>query len=102
MHKEDQHLIDVLERLVPELDQAYDDLAQPFETFLDAHMLPKINDVLRELAKQDHEQFSEGRRALGVSMEPLPDHASDQEVESNSEEEELDNEEGSSSEDDSD
>jgi hypothetical protein len=85
IHNEDRHLIEALEKLVPELDQAYDDLGLPFDVFLDSHMLPRINEELKKLAEEDHEQFSEGRRALGVVMEPMPGHVSDEEVESGSE-----------------
>ncbi|KAF2447283.1 hypothetical protein P171DRAFT_483329 [Karstenula rhodostoma CBS 690.94] len=84
IHNEDRHLIDVLEKLVPELDQAYDDLGLPFDDFVYSHMLPRIDEELEKLAKDD-EQFAEGRRALGVIMESLPGHVSDEEVESGSE-----------------
>ncbi|OAG06984.1 uncharacterized protein CC84DRAFT_1258202 [Paraphaeosphaeria sporulosa] len=72
IHNEDRHLIEVLENLVPELDQAYDDIGQPFQVFLKSFMLPRINKVLEQLAKKDHEDFAEGRRALGVVMQPMP------------------------------
>jgi hypothetical protein len=85
IHHEDRHLIEALEKLVPELDKAYDDMGQPFDVFIRSHMLPRINEELKILAKEDHEQFSEGRRALGVVMEPMPGHVSDEEVESGSE-----------------
>lgn len=98
IHDEDRHLISVLNRLVPEFDKAYDDFKQPFDIFLDSVMLPRIDQVLRELAREDHEQFSEGRRALGVIMEPIQGHVSDEEAESDCEDEEEVEDEGRSSE----
>lgn len=85
IHHEDRYLIATLERLVPELDQAYDDLGQPFDVFVESHMLPRIDEELKELAKEDHELFSEGRRDLGVIMEPMLGHVSDEEAESGDE-----------------
>lgn len=70
IHREDRHLIKVLERLVPDFDQAYDDIGQPFKVFLESHMLPIIDAELVRLAKEDHERFSKGHEKLGVRMEP--------------------------------
>jgi hypothetical protein len=81
IHQEDQHLIQVLEKLLPELEKAYDNLGQNFDVFLEKYMMRRINKVLVELANEDHEKFSEGRRALGVAMEPMPGHMSNEEVE---------------------
>lgn len=73
IHDEDRPLIKVLEELIPEFDAAYDDLGQPFDVFHEAHMIPRINEVLIILANEDREQFLEGRRALGIVMEHLQD-----------------------------
>ncbi|KAJ4356198.1 uncharacterized protein N0V89_004228 [Didymosphaeria variabile] len=78
LHRDDQHLIEVLESLVPELEQAPGDLGRCFQVSTETHMLPKINEVLEELAKEDHEQFADGRQALGVTIEPTTGHVPDQ------------------------
>lgn len=83
---------------MPELDQAYSDLGQPFEVFIKDHMLPRIDEELDRLTKEDHELFSKGREALGVKMESMADKIFDEGFEDSSEDGEKTNSEDDNSE----
>lgn len=91
---EDQYLVKVLEVIVPEFDKLYDAFDLPFDDFFERLMLPSINNVLESLAQEDHKLHSEGRRDMGVVMDPLSGRITEEEDEvgeesSDGEEDEL-------------
>jgi hypothetical protein len=69
IQNEDAYLVDVLERLVPELDAEYDNFEGDFEAFVLEYLDPRVNAVLKDLKRQDREKYAQGRRELGVVME---------------------------------
>jgi hypothetical protein len=82
IQKEDAYLVDVLEKLVPDLDAEYDNFEGDFTTFALEHLYPRMDNVLKELKRQDREKYAQGRRELGVLMEiGSEDEEEDEEVE---------------------
>jgi hypothetical protein len=69
IQKEDAYLVDILETLVPELDAEYDSFDGDFETFVLEHLYARLDNVLKDLKRQDREKYAQGRRELGVVME---------------------------------
>jgi hypothetical protein len=95
IQKEDAYLVDILEKLVPELDAEYDNFEGDLKAFVREHLHPRLDDVLRDLKRQDRDLYAQGRRELGVLMEiGSGDEEEDEEVE------EIDSVEESSDEDD--
>jgi hypothetical protein len=94
IQKEDAYLVDVLEKLVPELDAEYDNFEGNLEDFVYGHLYSRLDNVLKDLKKQDTEMYAQGRRELGVVMEIGIEDEEDEEVE------EIDSVEESSDEDD--
>jgi hypothetical protein len=82
IQKEDAYLVDVLEKLVPELNADYDNFEGNLKDFVYGHMYPRLDEVLKELKRRDREKYAQGRRELGVVMEiGSEDEEEDEEVE---------------------
>jgi hypothetical protein len=82
IQKEDAYLVDILEKVVPELDAEYDNFQGDFTAFAVEHLYPRMDNVLKELKRQDREMYAQGRRELGVVMEiGSEDEEEDEEVE---------------------
>jgi hypothetical protein len=82
IQKEDAYLVDILEKLVPELDAEYDNFQGDFTAFALDHLYPRLDNVLKDLKRQDREMYAQGRRELGVVMEiGSEDEEEDEEVE---------------------
>jgi hypothetical protein len=95
IQKEDAYLVDILEKLVPQLDAEFDRFDDDFETFVLKYLYARMDNVLKELKRQDREKYAQGRRELGVIMEiGSEDEEEDEEVE------EIESSEESSDEDD--
>jgi hypothetical protein len=69
IQKEDAYLVDILENLVPKLDADYDNFEGDLEHFVLDHLYPRLENVLKDLKRQDTEMYAQGRRELGVVME---------------------------------
>jgi hypothetical protein len=69
IQKEDAYLVDILEKVVPELDADYDNFEGDLKAFARRHLYPRLNDVLKDLKRQDTHMYAQGRRELGVVME---------------------------------
>jgi hypothetical protein len=81
IQKEDAYLVDILEKLVPELDAEYDNFEGNLEDFVYGHLYPRLDNVLKDLKKKDTEMYAQGRRELGVVMEIGIEDEEDEEVE---------------------
>jgi hypothetical protein len=92
IQKEDAYLVNVLEKLLPELDAEYDNFKGDFKTFALEHLYPRTNDVLKDLKEQDREKYAQGRRELGVVMEIGSEDEEEDEVEEIESVEELSDE----------
>ncbi|KAF2642199.1 hypothetical protein P280DRAFT_296468 [Massarina eburnea CBS 473.64] len=68
IQKEDAFLVDLLEKLVLQFDADYDNFEGDLRAFIEQHLIPRLDDELRKLKRQDIEKYGKGRRELGVVM----------------------------------
>ena len=72
--EEDAYLLDLLEQLVPELNEKYDRSGMGEQQFFVDILYPRMNEVLAQLAEEDKQKYETGRRELGVIMKVLPEN----------------------------
>lgn len=68
IQEEDHYLVERLEELVPLYASRYDRFQGDLKAFLEKCLYPGLQEVLRNLKKEDSEQYAQGRREAGVIM----------------------------------
>ncbi|KAF2683827.1 hypothetical protein K458DRAFT_389749 [Lentithecium fluviatile CBS 122367] len=98
IQKEDAYLMDLLEKLVLTLDADYDAFDGDLKAFIENCVEPELEKKLKEIRKEDEDEFGQGRRELGVAMKVYSDDEEEKEeiedVESDDEPEVSSDEEG--------
>ncbi|KAH7115314.1 hypothetical protein B0J11DRAFT_594653 [Dendryphion nanum] len=71
IHEEDAFLINLLEELMEKFEQWWDErkISRSFTEFIAEDVLSEIDRVLKNIKEEDHNEFHEGRRKMGVMMD---------------------------------
>ncbi|ORX95004.1 hypothetical protein BCR34DRAFT_608103 [Clohesyomyces aquaticus] len=82
IREEDGFLLELLEELVEEFEEEYDRLGQDLQPFCLGYWRERMEQVQRQLRRQDKKLYGEGRRRIGVVMEAYSDDETDDDSDS--------------------